>query len=63
MAGTAKSGRRRRVRIVEFDITCESVRQCAVVIEGSVSGISDVLNGKRKTHKGYHFEDPDKEKT
>lgn len=59
--GTAKSGYRRRVRVVELKLTFDSVSQCAKVIHGDQGSISDCLNGKRKTHKGYHFIDPEKE--
>lgn len=60
--GTSQSGRRRRVRLVEYNLVYDSVRQCAQAIDGNAGAISDCLNGKRPSHKGYHFEDPDKEK-
>ena len=46
----------KRVRIVETDETFDSLTECAKSIDGSKSGISRCLKGKRKTHRGYHFE-------
>lgn len=56
MAGNWNSGSRRRVRMVEFNITYNSVTECAKAIGGSRTAVQACLNGTRKTHKGYHFE-------
>lgn len=45
-----------KVRIVETGEVFNSVFQCAKHINGSDANILHCLQGKRKTHKGYHFE-------
>lgn len=45
-----------KIRIVETDEVFNSITECARTIKGYVSLIDACLSGKRKTHKGYHFE-------
>ena len=45
-----------KIRIVETGIVYDSISECARSIGGYISLIQKCLNGKRKTHKGYHFE-------
>ena len=47
----------RKVRIVELDITFNTLTDCAKYIGGTKAHVMECLNGKRKTHKGYHFEE------
>lgn len=47
----------RKVRIVETGEEFESISACARYIGGDRTHISDCLDGKLKTHKGYHFEE------
>ena len=44
------------IRIVETGEVFNSVTNCARAINGQVSLIRACLDGKRKTHNGYHFE-------
>lgn len=45
-----------RVQIVETGEIFNSITDCAEYINGSAGTIHHVLNGHRKTHKGYRFE-------
>lgn len=45
-----------KIRIVETGEVFNSITDCAEHINGSVGTIHHVLNGHRKTHKGYRFE-------
>lgn len=45
-----------QVKIVETGEVFNTVLQCAKHINGDDSNILQCLKGKRKTHKGYHFE-------
>ena len=45
-----------KVRIVETGEEFESLTDCANHVGGQKSGISACLLGKKKTHKGYHYE-------
>lgn len=45
----------RRVQIVETGEVFDSQADCARAIGGSVSSISQCVNGKRNKHKGLHF--------
>lgn len=47
----------RKVKIIETGIVYDSLHECARDINGNFSRISDCLNGKRKSHKKYHFEE------
>jgi len=50
-------GRRvRPFRIVETGEVFTMIKTCAEKIDGSEKHISDCLNGRQKTHQGYHFE-------
>jgi hypothetical protein len=44
------------VRIVELGMNFGSVSEAARYIGGNHVGIMRCLDGKRKTHRGYHFE-------
>lgn len=44
------------IRIVETGEVFNSITNCARAINGHVSLIRACLDGKRKTHNGYHFE-------
>lgn len=44
------------VRIVETGEVFVGAKECARHIHGNHADIYGCLNGKRKTHKGYHFE-------
>ena len=45
-----------KIRIVETGEVFDSITDCAEHINGSTGTIHHVLNGYRKTHKGYRFE-------
>ena len=45
-----------RIRIVETGEVFNSISECARSIGGHISLIDACLNGRRKTHKGFHFE-------
>lgn len=45
-----------RVRVVETDETYDSLSDCARAINGRIPSISQCVNGKQRTHLGYHFE-------
>ena len=44
------------VRIVEDGREFDSLADCARAINGSISSISQCVNGKQRTHRGLHFE-------
>lgn len=46
----------KKIRVVETGKVYTSIGSCARDISGSGANISHCLYGKRKTHKGYHFE-------
>lgn len=56
-AGWKKDGSscRKKVVCVETGEVFESVKAAAAHLNASPSGISAMLNGRQKTHKGYHF--------
>lgn len=43
-------------RIVETGEEFRTLRECEKAINGNNRHISECLNGKQKTHRGYHFE-------
>lgn len=43
-------------RIVETGEEFRTLKECEVAIHGNNRHISECLNGKQKTHRGYHFE-------
>ena len=43
-------------RIVETGEVFETLAKCEKAINGNNRHISECLNGKQKTHRGYHFE-------
>ena len=45
-----------KVKVVETGEVFNTVFQCAKAINGNDADILRCINGKRKTHKGYHFE-------
>lgn len=47
----------RKVRIVETDEIFDTITDCAKHVNGSKRHISECLQGRRKTHRGYHYED------
>ena len=47
----------RKVRIVETGEEFNSVKDCAIAINGSDRAICDCLNGRQRSHRDYHFED------
>ena len=47
---------RKKVKCIELDITFDSISEAGIFIHRSCSGISDCLNGRRKTAGGYHWE-------
>lgn len=52
----SKSNKRIKVRIVETNEEFDCIRDCAYRINGNERHISDCLCGRRKSHRGYHFE-------
>lgn len=48
-------GAPKTVTIIETGETFRTVRECADYIGGHSSGISNVVYGKRKSHKGFTF--------
>lgn len=48
-------GNSRPVVIVETGMEFPSIESCGEYIRAHPSGISNVLAGRRKTHKGYTF--------
>ena len=46
----------KRVKIVETGEEFRTLRECEKAINGNNRHISECLNGKQKTHRGYHFE-------
>lgn len=49
--------KQRKVRIVENGETFATLNECARHIRGQSCHIAACLDGRRKTHKGYHFEE------
>ena len=47
---------KRKVRIIETQEAFESIESCAKAINGRSRGISEVLGGRKKSHRGFHFE-------
>lgn len=47
----------KKIRIVETGEIFYSISECARYISGSKTHISECLYGRRKTHKGYHFQE------
>ena len=45
-----------KIRVKETGDIYESETRCAKAIHGTVSGISNCMQGLQKTHKGYTFE-------
>ena len=45
-----------KIRIIETGEEFNSITECAKAINGHISLIDACLVGKRKTHKGFHFE-------
>jgi hypothetical protein len=43
-------------RIIETGEVFHTLKECEERIDGNNRHISDCLNGKQKTHRGYHFE-------
>jgi len=54
--GTRLSRVCRPVTCVETGVTYPSVKEAAAAINTYAVGISKVLNGRAKTHRGYHWE-------
>jgi len=48
--------REKPIRIVEDGREFRSEHACALAIQGNVSHICGCLNGRRETHKGFHYE-------
>ena len=46
----------RKVRIIETGEVFDTLNKCANHIHGQSSHITACLDGRRKSHKGYHFE-------
>ena len=46
----------KRVMVMETGRVYDSIHDCARDINGDQRHISGCLNGKRKTHKGYHYD-------
>lgn len=49
-------GPRKKVRVLETGQVYSSEKECAENLGGSISGVNGCLKGRRKTHKGYHYE-------
>lgn len=49
----------KRVRVLETGKTYRSINDCADSIGANHRRISDCLNGRLKSHHGYHFEEID----
>lgn len=45
-----------KVLLVETGVIYDSVSECARAIGGNDAHIHDCMNGKQRTHRGYHFE-------
>lgn len=45
-----------KIRIIETGQIFDSQSECARAINGSQGAISNVLNGRAESHRGYHFE-------
>lgn len=48
--------RQKKIRIVETDEIYDSIHECARVINGNFTAISNCIRGISKTHLGYHYE-------
>ena len=48
--------RGKRVRVVETGCVYASEIECAEAVGGSKAGINGCLKGRRRTHKGLHYE-------
>ena len=48
--------RKRKVRIIETGQCFSSIVDCANAINGRTRGVSEVLGGRKKSHRGLHFE-------
>ena len=46
----------RKVRIIETGEEFESIKDCALSINGNDRAICDCINGKLHSYKKYHFE-------
>ena len=46
----------RKVMIVETGEIFDSMKDCAIAINGNDRAVCDCVNGKQCTHRGYHFE-------
>lgn len=46
----------KKVRIVETNEIYDSEVECAKAVNGQKSGVNGCLRGRRRTHKGYHYE-------
>lgn len=53
----------KRVKVVETGKEYESIRKCAVAVNGDRKSIHNCLNGSQRSHKGYHFEFVDGQST
>lgn len=51
------------VRIVETGETFDSLRKCANAIDGDKKCIQKCLSGEYKSHKGFHFESMERDKS
>ena len=49
-------GPRKAVRIIETGDIYASEKECAASIGGILSGVSNCLQGRRNTYKGFHYE-------
>lgn len=47
---------KKSVRVVETGEIFSSIRECARAIGGNQATISECLNGRHKSHHGYHYE-------
>lgn len=54
--GLRKPPGEKPVRIIETGEIFKSITECARAIDGDVQDVSACLKGKRKSHKGLHFE-------
>lgn len=51
---------KKKIRIVETGQIFDSISECSMFLNGHLKGVGhicDCLYGKRKTHRGYHFEE------
>lgn len=47
---------KRKIRIIETGECFDSIVSCSKSINGRSKSISEVLGGRKKTHRGFHFE-------